>query len=235
MIAELLPRYYELTGDDLGYAIVRSIVIDGHEVAVAEITGTIAVDVMEQGREGQEFRERRLVCECDFTPGVGFEVVDGEVVRINGQSGTDVVQRCLYRQAALHLIHLELRQAYLDRYRPKASGPAFDSVLGSEFALLRHTGDIILDLMDKVKHGAVIEDGSSAPFWGGYFYLQTVAAITDQFVGHMWEHAFRLAKEKLIGLEGAVVQDYLEAAASALGGVSCYTGRRLDRQGLSAG
>ena len=54
----------------------------------------------------------------------------------------------------------------------------------------------------------MIEDSSSAAFWGGYFYLQTVAAITGEFLGHLWEHAHQLADKQLIGLEGAVVQPY---------------------------
>jgi len=48
----VLPRYYERTGDDRECAILRSIVIDGLEVAVVEIgdicSGAEKVDSMDE-------------------------------------------------------------------------------------------------------------------------------------------------------------------------------------------
>lgn len=140
MIAEVLPRYYELTGDELQYTIIRSIVISGHEVAVVEITGTAPVDPSVPEGDSQRFWARKLVCECDFLPGIGFVVDGGEVVGIIGEDGEEPARGCLYRQSALHLVHLELREEYRQRYQ--------NELFGAEVGLLHHAGDIILDLIE---------------------------------------------------------------------------------------
>jgi hypothetical protein len=71
--------------------------------------------------------------------------------------------------------------------------------------------DVILDLIERRKRDEWLgESSGGATFWGGYFYLQTVAEITNHFVGHLWEDVYKLMADKKIGLEGAVIQPYRE-------------------------
>lgn len=65
-IAELLPRYYETHGDGLRYEVVRSIPIDGHEVAWVK-----------QVSDNYEVYE--LECVCKFAEGQGGECLPREV------------------------------------------------------------------------------------------------------------------------------------------------------------
>jgi len=109
--------------------------------------------------------------------GIGFAFEDGEVVGIMGEDGGERARTCHYGKAALHLVHLELRQEYRQRYR--------DELFGADVGLVNHAGDIILDLIEKVKQGWVIEDGTGAAVWSGNFYLGTVAEITGEFLGHL--------------------------------------------------
>lgn len=199
MIADLLPRYYEANGDNTTYETVRSIVVDGHEAAWMAYQGKVVADATGRGREGEQFTGRGFYCECDFAEGVGWELKDGRRYSLDGE------RRCIPRKAALHLRHLELRAEYTERYKGDELGGAAD------YALKRNVGPIILDLIDKAKAGEFIgEDTSGAHFWGGHFYLQTVAAITGLFVGHLWEDVYELMAQEEIGLEGAVIQDYVE-------------------------
>ena len=188
MIKDLLPAYYEAHGVDPSYTALRIIAIDGHEVAWMEFTRTTDPD--------KTYKGRALYCECDFTEGVGWKRENGKVYDLHLKA-----EKCLYRKTALHLRHLELREEYLKR---------FNVASGDSFALRRRLEEIISDLIEKVKAGEFVEDGNGARFWGGYFYLQTVALITDQFFGHLWEDVRRLWLEKKIGLEGAVIQPYRE-------------------------
>ena len=71
LISELLPRYYEAHGEDPHHETIRSIMIDDHEVAWMEYTGTVKWDITGQGREGQEYSGRELYCACKFTEGIG--------------------------------------------------------------------------------------------------------------------------------------------------------------------
>ena len=185
MIETLLSRYYEVHGTNLTYTALRTITVDNHEVAWMEFVG--------RRQDGTSYNGRALYCECDFTEGVGWKVEDGKNYRLLDP------EKCLYRKAALRLRHLELRQEYQKRFKISE---------GDSFALHEKVEEIILDLIEKVKAGEFVEDGTGASFWGGYFYLQTVEAITDQFLGHLWEDVHRLVLKKKIGLEGAVIQPY---------------------------
>lgn len=195
MIKDLLPAYYAAYGTDPSYTVIRSIVISGHEAAWMELKGTVQFDITGRGREGEPYVAHGFYCECDFAEGVGWKKDGDSVVTLMGP------EKCLCRKAAMHLRHLELRQEYLERYKEEG---------GDYFALRRHVPDIIIDLIEKVKAGEFVEDGSGAEFWGGYFYLQTVARITDQFLGHLWEDVHRLCTEKKISLDGAVITPYRE-------------------------
>lgn len=195
MIQDLLPAYHEAHGMNPLYRPIRSIVIDGHEVCWMEFFGKVAYDITGRGREGEPYTGRMLYCECNFTEGVGWKKDGDKVYSLLGP------EKCLCRKAALYLRHLELRQEYLKR---------FNGTEGDYFTLRQHVPEIMLDLIEKVKAGEFIEDGGGAGFWGGYFYLQTVAKITDQFLGNLWEDVRRLVEEKKIGLEGAVITPYRE-------------------------
>lgn len=208
MIQDLLPRYYEARGENPRYEVLRSIVINGHEVAWMKYEGTVDYDLMKQGREGKPYSGYELQCECDFKEGVGWETRgDGTKYNLDGP------QKCLYRELATHLRHLELRQEYISRF-PFWGGPIILSdhiPSGNALALWNHVPEIIFDLIEKVKVGEFIgEDGNGASFWGGYLYVQTVTKITDRTEGEIWEVVKKLVEEKKISLEGAVIQPYRE-------------------------
>ena len=198
MIEPLLPRYYKAVGDNPRYEILDSYVINGHEVAWTEFSGVIIADITGQGREGEPYVSRSLVCECDFTEGVGWRVEDGKHYSLGGE------KKCVFRSAVMYMRYRELREIYLERFandNPSSEG---------SFLLKQNIRAIILDLIERSKAGELLEDHGGATFWGGYFYLQTVAAITDNFVGHLWEDVWAMMADELIGLEGAVIQPYRE-------------------------
>ena len=196
LISELLPRYYEAHGEDPHHETIRSIMIDDHEVAWMEYTGTVKWDITGQGREGQEYSGRELYCACKFTEGIGWRVEDdGQVVNLMGPD------KCLSKQAATYLRQLELRREYSER----------GMLENLAMPLEEETAAIMFDLMEKAKAGEFLgESGSGASFYGGYYYLQTVASIMNVPMGSMWDIAYRLANEKKISLDGAVVQPYRE-------------------------
>ncbi len=186
MIADLLPRYYEAFGNDVTYNTIHSFIIQGHEVAWMEMSG-------------YNYTFRSLHCECYFTEEVGWRIDNGRI-NLEGE------KICLYRQAIIHLRHLELRQEYQKRYQ---SDRIVSHLLGS-----LNLNTVILDLMQKVRDGEFIgEDGSGAAFYGGYFYLQTVMAISDMHPKQVWEAAKQLVEEGKISLEGSIIQDYREPPA----------------------
>lgn len=189
MIADHLDRYYEAHRRDDRFEVVRSIPIDGHEVAWMKFTGT---NVYNEPFEGYD-----VYCECYFTEGVGWKVHEK-----HGTVGLGGHEKCLFTEVALHLRHLELRREYIARFDDKWSG--------NRHVPLSKTKDVILDLVERSQDPAFFigEPGGGATFWGGYFYLQTVANITGLYVGHLWEHVHALMADEKISLEGAVIQPY---------------------------
>ena len=187
MISDLLPEYYKAYGDDPVYKIIESRVIDGHEVAWMEF----------KGRSGKrKYSGRSLYCECDFIKGVGWDVKDSKDGRPYGLSGKE---KCSKRKKTVRLRHLELQKEYLEMFKA-----------GNNLLILhQHIPEIVDDLKNKVKAGEFLEDGNGASFWGGYFYLQTLAAIIDPSM-NFWEMGDSLVRDKKISLEGAVVRDYQE-------------------------
>lgn len=197
MIADLLPEYYARNGSNLRYDILRSIVINGHEVAWMSYVGTVQFDITGAGREGQPFTGRIMKCECDFTEGIGWNIdEDGNRYTVSGQ---DAKATCLIRQAAMHLRHLELRQEYHDRFVKPDEGV---------FSLNGCIREVTLDLIEKGQAGEWLEAHNGAAMYGGYFYLQTLAAITDNFMGHLWDDMYALMQDELIELDGAVIKAY---------------------------
>ena len=196
-IEELLSLYYEANGEDLRYKIVRSMPIDGHDVAWMKFTGEVVADITGQGREGEPFEGYCLGCACEFTEGVGWKVENGQRYNLDGK------EKCLPRQTAVYLRQLELQQEYLERF--KSNDPWKTGI----YHLKEHAPEIILDLIEKEKAGEFIaEDNGGASFWGGHFYLQTVAKILDIEMKDMWPIAHQMIADKQIQLEGAVVQTY---------------------------
>lgn len=205
MIVEHLPRYLELH-PGITYTTVRSIMIDGHEVAWMRLDGIVKVDLSGEGKEGQPWHTHSLYCECDFAEGVGWKIDTSDNPRFDGRP-TGIYggkERCLYRRAACHLRHLELQREYVERYDPAAwNNPTY--------VLLPHFSEIVFDLIERVKADEFIgEDGNGASFWAGYFYLGTLAEILGQFVGHLWPKVYAMVAAKEIGLDGAVIQEYTE-------------------------
>ena len=198
MITDLLPRYNEAHGNKGTYEILRSIFIDGHEVAWMKYSGTIEADLSGLGREGQAFQDFRLYCECYFTEDIGWKI-DKEygVVGIGGQ------ESCIFFEAALDLRIRELRNEYLAKFNVERG-------LGS-YGLLQYIEEIVTDLFERDSRGEFIaEGGGGAHFYGGHFYLQTLAKIFDIDHSFMFDDIDRLQAEKKITLDGSVVKKYTE-------------------------
>lgn len=202
MITDHLERYYEAYGRQNEHVILRSMMIDGHEVAWVESRDP---EPLPEGRRPL----RLMMCECDYMEGVGWKIdkEHGTVGIDNGKSD------CIRKEAALHLRRLELRREYARTFdRRNVAGLTEEQVRVALLGLsspeaLRH---IILDLITKAKAGEWLEQGTGALFWGGYYYVQTVQAITDAPWESVWEAVHALVAEQRISLEGAVVQDYRE-------------------------
>lgn len=196
MIKDLLPRYYEAFGTNPNYTVIRSIMIDGHETAWMKYEG---INV-----NGRPYNGYQFYCECDFIEGKAWQIdTDGQAVGIlvGGNNPDD----CVYRLTACRLRQLELQREYLCKFKDK------DGYMMDVFSLYEHIEEIIFDLIAKVKANEFIgENGNGAEFWGGYFYLQTLAEILELPMDQISEIADRLVEEKKIQLEGAVVQDYYE-------------------------
>ncbi|MBI3632383.1 MAG: hypothetical protein HY225_02955 [Candidatus Vogelbacteria bacterium] len=188
MINDCLPRYYETHGDDPKFSILQTFVVLSHEVAWMEYIGSVLCDITDRSREGEKYVGRELYCECDFKEGVGWQI-DPE----HGVVSIGEPQKCRHRKSVVRRRHKELRKEFLRQFKRP---------------IKNHIPEIILALIEKVKTGEFIEDGSGASFWGGYFYLQTVASITKQSMSDIWKIAEGMIAEKKISLEGAVVTPY---------------------------
>lgn len=194
MIADLLPTYYEQYETNLRFETLRSVVVDGHEVAWMQYTGTYVYDLLGNDREGKQFSGHILMCECNFTEGIGWNIGENGTRYTVGPSPQTL---CLPRKAAMYLRHLELRREYTEKF-------ATDTPIG----LMPHVEEIILDMIEKAKAGEWIEDGNGAASWGGYFYLNTVAAIIDQTLPQLFEQVRPLLERNVFSLDGHVVKTY---------------------------
>ncbi len=211
MIKDLLPRFYEAHGMDPTYTTLRSIFIDGHEVAWMRVGGTIQNDYTGRGREGKPYTGHELCCECDFTENVGWKTEGDTVFGLLGPN------KCIYRDAAEYLRHLEIRQEYLKKFK---------DAHGDRYFLQEKIPEIIFDLIRRVKAGEFVEDGGGAASYGGYFYVQTIASILgcaiaegENFILHdpftIWQKVRELVEDKKIDLEGAIIQLYRKPKSPA--------------------
>lgn len=98
MISDYLPSYLA-SREGTNYRILESIMINGHEVAWMEASGIIKYDLMQQGREGLPWTDRRLYCECHFRPDVDAD-------------------KCTNFDQALVLRIAELRAEYQEKLAP---------------------------------------------------------------------------------------------------------------------
>lgn len=181
MIADYIDRYKEVFDTERQYEIVESFVINDHEVAWVEI-----------GDSGRD-----LMCECDFAENVGWNVDD------QGECYTKSVgDKCLFKRTACYMRQQELRN-YYENQLPDAR--VWGGILGDDEIAI-----VVRDLIARVKLGEFIGSGtiSAALFWGGYFYMQTLAAITGKYMGHLWEPIHKMWANQEISLEGAVICDY---------------------------
>lgn len=201
-ITELLPRFYEIYGDNTKFEIIRSLEIDGHHIAWMEYVGRVECGSEDSRQEMQEYRGRGLYCPCHFTQGVGWDVdkVTGKPYRLTGDW-----EACLQKQAAIYLRRLELQREYLGKYK-------IGNFAGRDtFILDKHIPEIVLDLIEKDKAGEFIGEGSNgAHFWGGHLYVQTVSEIVGLSMKDIWIIIDEMVANKQIQLEGAVIQEYYE-------------------------
>lgn len=188
-IEELLPRYYEAHGEGMTYETLRSMSIDGHEVAWMHFSGV--------RRDGREFGGQTFKCACDFEEGVGWRTDEKY-----GVMGISSGEKCLPKKVALYMRQQELRAEYIERF-PE------DALWGSDLALIQHVPEVVMDLIEKDKRGEFIgEDTGGAHFWGGHMYMQTVSEITGKPMRDLWEDMDNMQVAKQISLEGCVIQEY---------------------------
>jgi hypothetical protein len=185
-IAESLERYYETHEGKLRYEVLRSIAVEGHEVAWMK-------HWIPEGDE-KRFVGRELECACTFVEDVGWKEENGKITALTDD------QNCEFKKKA------ELFRIYELRVELQARGLLVTQYENQESQI----EGIILDLMERGRAGEWLKGANPAHFWGGYFYLQLVEDIT----GFSWDniHAATrsLYKQKKIDLEGMVVQEYSE-------------------------
>ncbi len=187
LIEDVLPRYYETHGERTRYEVERSIMIDQHEVAWLRYEG--------KNSQGESYTGHELQCTCHFTENVGWKMHKGGF-----PAGLIRADKCLKKEAALYLRHLEIREEYKERDMFGKWGHPNEEELEA----------IMLDLIEKAKADEFLEGTTGAQSWGGYYYLQTVASIADVPMASIWKTTDKLIDDKQIQLEGNVVQPYTE-------------------------
>lgn len=190
MIHDHLETYLKEFGSDANLRIIRSIVIDGHEVAWTELSGVNA--------NQEPYAMRSTYCECDFTEGVGWAR--------RPRNGREKLVKldyphCLPRQAALYLRRLELRQKYQTHLAALYPGDYLKQLFNDFPSLVNW-------LIEESKAGEWIEDGNGARFWGGYFYSQALTEIFGLTPTEVREGIDAMVAAKKISLEGMVVLKY---------------------------
>lgn len=196
LIAESIDRYYEAHNTNLRYEIVRSELVEGHEVAWMKYTDHIKRDMVSAESEEEHFEGYCLQCACHFTEGVGW-FYDS---KYGGPVGTDADRNCEAKKEVQNMRNEELKEEYTERQM-------LDSLAEDETQTVKN---IMLDLIEKNKKGEFLESYSGASFWGGHYYLQLVESITGLGMAELYDIARQLEAEKIITLNGAVVCTYRE-------------------------
>lgn len=195
-IGDATERYYEVHGINPTYEILRSELIEGHEVAWMKYSGTIEQDFMELGREGQIYEGYAFKCACDFSEGVGWFFDD----KFNGPVGTLAGDKCEAKLIAQRKRMNELKNEYSSRMM-------LENIDNDQSETVK---TIILDLIDKSKNNEFLEIHTGANFWGGHYYLQLVESITGIDLYKLYWLTDQLEKEKVISMNGAVVCEHHE-------------------------
>ncbi len=191
-IEDLLPRYFEATGDFLSYRVIRSIPIDGHGVAWMEYAG-------------KNFTGYSLHCACDFAEGVGWNTEnDGEIMNLDGG------EHCLPKETALYLRQREVREEYIDRFDDAAFGDIYKDV----FTLRDHIPAIVTDLLERSLTGEFM--GSKGAFYyDGHVFPETIVDITEMPYEDLWPILDQMESDKLIRMDGGVIRRYCENVESS--------------------
>lgn len=195
MIIQLIPKYVEATRSNHTYRIIRSFIIDGHEVAWVEMTYYLHDDTDRLLPQ----KEYRVMCDCDFTEGIGWNLTEtGQIFTVHGKDAS----ACTIRPLVMAKRHEELR-THLEKVIGKPENP-------SERETILFAVKAIEVLAGFAQHHIMIEEGSGAHFWGGYFYLQTI----NKILGVDWPHIHMamavLYRMKKLNLNGMVVVPYTE-------------------------
>jgi len=202
MIEQLIPAYVEATKSNHSYEILRSFEFDGHEVAWVDTTYYLNSDTdMEQPQH-----DYRVMCDCDFTEGIGWNLGEnGSIYTVFGKNA----DACSYRPLALQQRRQELRE-HLEKVVGKNDNPSErESVLFIVKALE--------ELVVIAKDHQMIEVGTGAHFWGGYFYLQSIQEILDVEWKHVHMAMAVLYRMKKLNQNGMVVVPYTEPPAPKWG------------------
>jgi hypothetical protein len=194
-IERLLPRYIEANDNDTTYEVIELYTIDGHEVAWIESTGSMKFDLSGQKREEAAYKLRGLHCACHFTEAVGWRI-DQQRNQIVELSYT----RCNAEQIVVDQKIEQLHKGYI------ASG----AIGLPEAITITQIKFVMKDLVTRITAGEFLESSNGAAFWGGYYYLQTLAAATGVTMQQLWPFVHTLISEKQLSLEGMVAQPYRE-------------------------
>jgi hypothetical protein len=186
-----LSEFKKAFSTDDKYTSLRTITIDGHESAWMKTEGT----TKDNSWVTYEFH-----CECDFSKGIAWDFLKSKPSMIGSQ------MNCLYKETAIHLRILELRQEYLtnDNF---LKVPSFDF---STYNFDLDEKKVILNMSKRASQNEWVGQRSAlaATFWGGTLYAQTCARVLDISMASLWKILNEMEKEKLISLEGAVICEY---------------------------
>ncbi len=193
MIMQLVPAYVKATQSNHSYRVIRSFVVNGHEVAWVEVTYFLNSDAA----HNQPLQEYRVMCDCDFIEGIGWNIDGcGRIYTVHGRDAN----ACETRPVVMEMRRQEL-QNHLERVADKPEdGDSKETVL--------YVVRAIEVLATFAQHHVMIEAGTGAGFWGGYFYLQTVQQILDIEWPIIHTAMAVLYKREKLDLNGMVVIPY---------------------------
>jgi hypothetical protein len=199
VFAELLSKYCVDCASNLRYTILRTIPIDRHEVAWTEIRSKRDAESPEDSpvRRLKPMLYHQLMCECDVTEGVGYRLTESGILNL------EAARHCMYKEAAVKLRILELRSELGRAIFGESSLPNSWRFTDEHFAFA------VDFLMAKAKDGQFLAEVTlGAEFWGGCFYLQTLAEILQWPTGSIWHPVHQLIGERKIMIDGMIVRPY---------------------------
>lgn len=194
-LAELLPRYNAYHPNWEGTP-ATMYTIDDHEMAMMDFVAT----------DGGDAKYSKFVCACDLTEDVGWGLHEKWGVVSYGKP-----DECEYRKRAVAELVTELHTEYTEQ---------FSDVIENE----GHIGfvrEVMKAMIAKDNANEFVgEVNNGAHFWGGHFYMQTLAKVVhgtadDRTLSredwkNMWLAMDTMMVNKQVQLEGMVIQDYYE-------------------------